>query len=366
MIIGASRQPTSRGHEGLTDNGASRKNRRDFARATRLHFGRTNRSSYRCTIAAQSVCARSIRSLAHAPDNGSIIPCIVLFYRRSHARRSMYTAMRDHDANPSASSTPNDDFSSEQNLDLALAEASALAAELSGDVGPSERRPEGTNLFEAPSHTGENGPQDVATDVLDRELAELDLAVSETAGQLGDAAKSSESGKPSRPVPDFMAEFTEPSAARAAEPGRCHRSSSPLAAASMPAAAGPTESSPVQTSTKERNSKATTAEVGPADASASRGIVGHVPPAPARMQTADQSGFDAPPESDALPESATGGGRQWVREMTLMLAERVVGVLESVNRPFDWVNPAVKQALGWFAIATLATSVLVATAALVF
>jgi hypothetical protein len=45
-------------------------------------------------------------------------------------------------------------------------------------------------------------------------------------------------------------------------------------------------------------------------------------------------------------------------------AERLVGVLEILDRPFGWVGQPVRRGLGWFAVATLITSAIVAVVAM--
>lgn len=266
----------------------------------------------------------------------------------------------------------------ERELDDALSQAAALAADLSEDVGtpePGDRNREIADL--SPTLPRGAKPRIERID-MDQELSGLERAVSATAGEIGSAAGTSpaETKGTGPAVPDFMSEFTRPAqpstpslkpapapkpteaAGSNIETAKSEAHPAPVATSTKPAAKSPAEKSPMAGGTAAKSAKG--AAHGADLMGSAPGVVGNIAEPLSKLQTAKAFGAPGPEslqQSGERSPAAQGGG--WLR-----LAERGVAMLERINRPFEWVHPQVRQLLGWVAIATMATSIIVMAAAL--
>lgn len=283
----------------------------------------------------------------------------------------------------------------EADLDNALAAAADLAAGLAKEVRESKPPP----------------PRTPAKDerlALDHELAELERLTHQAAEEIGGEGpipKRKKKKRPAASVPDFMSEFTgpasenataggaevtadaadtvagdlladlaeEPKKERPLDPASLLR---PLAADTTPtlptkAAPPPAHSpapadgalpkAPPHAAAKSRPDVATKVppSAAKAQAPAARpiGVVGNIDKPLGKMELSKAA---APPEEVEAAVPAMGG-----RPFFYPAAERIVTLLEIVDRPFAWVGAPLKQVLGWFAIATVLTSLIALAVALV-
>ncbi len=256
---------------------------------------------------------------------------------------------------------------SDQELDDVLAQASSLADDLAEEVG----------LAEKSDQQGEpHEPPDGAAD-LDAELSELEQLVADASSEVNEEAESADETAPSAeestprsekpPIPDFMEEFTRPQEPADAEP----------AATKTPASTAPPD--PATTSeTKEQDADASGTTLSAKPGVVGTGMIGVVgaplstPPTDDRAtEGTEASDTAAPTEEDDTPETASyvsvvarlvhtvkqSAGR--FSTMGLTLCNRALGLLEVVDRPFARLGEPVRRVIGWIAIATVGTAVIV-------
>jgi hypothetical protein len=275
------------------------------------------------------------------------------------------------------------DLVSEQELDDVLAQASALASDLSDEVGAIGRDgsdPEPAPQTQQPTGTGAPGVD------LDTELRELEKLVSETGDQLGpDSADSDQARAPfaqddpgpqtppnALDVPDFMAELTEPD--RAADAGQPENApptttdqsesladdpAAPQEAAQTPHAegqlTGEAQSPAFQDHSAHDPHAKDNAHFDGSDLTAARDT---------EPETDSQRQSDTPPEDPTPPQP--GRFEELARRATARLSplaattcDHIVTALEVVDRPFARVGNRIRYLAGWIAIATVGTSLVV-------
>jgi len=239
---------------------------------------------------------------------------------------------------------------SENELDEVLAQASSLAAELSEEIGAADELPVSEDARRAPEQAG-----NLATAELDAQLNEIDRLVAETNSEVDDASgrpdehalpPSEPPASPSAPpVPEFMEEFTRPE-----RPGD----------AAQPGAQAPA-------------SGASTGDAGPKPGVVGTGMLGVVGAAPPALEEAKkpppseagESGNELPGEMPVA--SKTGKLADLVHwaaarssPVVLAVCDRALTLLEVVNRPVaDKLGDSTLRVIGWIALATLGTSVIV-------
>jgi hypothetical protein len=274
----------------------------------------------------------------------------------------------------------------ERDLDNALAAAADLAAGLAKEVR--EAQPP--------------MPRTSAKDerlALDQELAELERLTDKAAEDLG-AAEPGTKRKKKRPVsaiPDFMSELTGPApeassrtqesvpAADAADTVTGELVLDPNSAAERGAAVDSTETQPQpavqppvarvgsiaagcanaeglapieQAADAGSSAQAKAQDEAPDSTKVNAGVVGNIanPRGKGEMLDAREAHVAA---AEAVIEASPGA----LEKSLYAAAERLAPVLEIMDRPFGRLSQPVKQVIGWFAVATILTSVIVAVAA---
>lgn len=273
----------------------------------------------------------------------------------------------------------------ERELDEALSQAAALAAELSDGVGSPEASESEREIAEIDLPRGAR-PRVEQID-MDHELSGLEQTIASTAREIGGSPAatvrtSGTSPEKSPPaVPDFMSEFTRPADTPTVSPPK----------PSPPAKSGPTGGGDSLKETLRPAEKTITAGVPSklvanappavaksptAAASAARaaasgtpgsdlmgsapGVVGNITEPLSKLSTGKAFGSPGPEVvGQSADKSAAGDPGAWLR-----MAGRGVTLIELMDRPFEWVNPRVKHVLGWVAVATMATAIIVLAAAL--
>lgn len=270
---------------------------------------------------------------------------------------------------------------SEEDLDALLAEASQLASEVSGEVGSAppdaapmqaETPPEGEPVDSDPSDFSSLNGDDI-----DAQLAALDQLVDETENEIGaptdpdsaeahadsppaetiaeeveddgpslegapdaDDALSGETDDSSAPseevVPDFMQEFTQPAGD---SPQDSVLQENPDPSEPAPKTAVDNAPSPAATPDLKAESSEPAQSTGKAAKTART----------ARLQ--------------ALQSFIMRLGRM-LSPIALRVSEKAVTTLELFNLPTQRIGAGIRTGLGWLAIATIATSVLVLLASL--
>jgi hypothetical protein len=273
----------------------------------------------------------------------------------------------------------------EAELDTALAAAADLAAGLAKEVR------------EADPPAARTSAKDERL-ALDQELAELERLTHKTADDLGaEPAPAPPKKKKKRApaaVPDFMSEFTgEKPQAAPPQTGDHACKAAPDAAdtvigeilAELPPDEGiekqppinPASLAPPVTVNPKHMGKTGGEDAGPeARPSARAPAVGSSaalaeakdleasPPAPVGRPAGVVGNIENPlskaeprrrapqPEEGQVSPGPPGG----LGQKFYPAAERVVAVLEVLDKPFAWVGKPIKQVIGWFAVATLLTS----------
>lgn len=265
---------------------------------------------------------------------------------------------------------------SEDDLDALLVEASQLASEISGEVG--EVQADATPLSDEnqlESESAENEPSDLSPSLsgedIDSQLENLDRLVDESQSEIGTPtepdvaevpsdmpsgdASTSEVDRNDLPLaddldaknaistdtgdstaaseddlPDFMQEFTQPSND---SPQKSENQKTPDGAGPVP------ETSSAKSAHQPTTPKAS-AESGESIRSAGQ---------PATDRAGRQKGL-------RLDISRLGHA---LSPMAIRVTEKAVSVLEVVNSPTQRIGIGIRTAVGWLAIATIGTSVLV-------
>ena len=260
---------------------------------------------------------------------------------------------------------PSDDGAlSNQELDEVLAQASSLADELSEQVGRAEDwDPQGKH--------GE--PPAGATD-LDAELSELERLVADASSEVDEEAHSTDQGttlaeessapqSENQSIPDFMAEFTRPEGPE--EEQRAAESPPPGAPLGPPAASETADHS----SEASGQHAARITEPGVVGTEII-GVVGRQTPPPTDHETAETSEPAGPMEGGdgtaaVLAGRVTVGLNDIARRaagrlspIALKLCDRVLHLMEVVDRPLARLGAPVRTLIGWVAIATAGTAVI--------
>lgn len=261
--------------------------------------------------------------------------------------------------NPPPTGTPGDkgpDPNLEQELDDLLSRASALAADLSKELGP----PEGSSRRTPPTPVADDQP---SAQKIEAGFSELDQLVTQTKREVvGDATEPTDASE-STPyyVPDFMAEFTQPEAAPAAEPSR------PSAASQVKSAPPPPPPSagvPKATSSKPgvigtattrppggpARTTATPTDTSPSEHGAS-----------AALGDATHTSGESPATGKPGPSRLT----QTVSKTALSAARTGVAGLEWLDRPFRAVGPEMRRVLGLLSLATIGVSLILLVLSLI-
>lgn len=292
----------------------------------------------------------------------------------SRSKRAPMTSEPEPDQ---PSSEPSDGADSglvpEKELDDILVEASSLAVELSNEVG------EANGPAETPQHRPASDevvklPQD-----LDAELSDLERLVAAAGGEVNEtqptdgeiasetpdepppeASPGSEAEIPDKDappaddgaIPDFMSEFTRP---------KEHADIEPPAPKAVADRKTPPDAGGEDGGSSRPAPVSKPGVVGP-------GIVGVV-------DTPDLLSMGLAPEQDELDTAIEGdasgstraaalnnllrGAATQLSPVALAACKRAVTSLEAVNRPFDRLGDPIRGMLGWLAIATMGTALIV-------
>lgn len=277
-----------------------------------------------------------------------------------------------------------------------LTRASTLAGDACKQVGAPDTLPGASPL---PT------PAELST-TLDEELSRLDGLVSATASEVGSdlpstgasssertgasvngenaskaddaaaaatpapkAASPSGASASSRNVPDFMLEFTEPAAepsakptptpptpaARTAAPATTPPQALEPASATAPAASIPGRAgTPVAATGSGGTSRAAVAKPGVVGT----GMLGVV--STTKDEPATTAVENAGPKGE-VPEEGTGAGssKSGVSKLRRAALAALVRLLEILDRPFVRLSDGLKELIGWIALATLGTALVV-------
>lgn len=260
--------------------------------------------------------------------------------------------MSDQSDQDRAGSASGAKSSATSDLEAALTQAASLASDLAvalGEVPPPSAS--------APSDASPTAPAvDAAS--LDSELSKLEDLVEETAKEI-----APDSGGSSSAVPESMSEPTEQPAGPAQQADG--------SADESPAPSGDTKGEDASAiAPPEQIAKANLAEsvqsgvVG----TGMLGVVGNIKkPSPIGRQGV--SSADGAAAGDASSDKATPASGPMTRIRAIIseriapglyaVSERAVGVLEKIDAPFGRVGGKVRDLIGWVALATVATSILV-------
>ncbi|MGB2985866.1 MAG: hypothetical protein WBE26_08280 [Phycisphaerae bacterium] len=262
---------------------------------------------------------------------------------------------------------------SEQELNEVLAEASSLAADLSEEVGASDKEPA------VPTETGATPSEDGSLPAdLDAELGELERLVGAAGSQLDTTSEPANESAPSsdesassskQPVastgdlaiPDFMSEFTQPE-------------ESTETTSEKPAETAPDEPEPAASEPEPEAPAGVSQDIDPPAGVPKLGVVGTgmvgvigtpIPaspvegkleqdqPAEKREETASQPGLVLRLANAICPAVTR------LSPLAMSACERVVAGLEVIDRPLAKVGGPVRRLIGWIAIATVGMSVIV-------
>ncbi len=246
---------------------------------------------------------------------------------------------------------------SEQELDDVLAQASELADELSDEVGAA-LNPAGPDE----AHQA----LDAASD-LDADLSELEQLVAGASKEVGEGSEPSgeeelpqeqpETTTEGSAVPDFMAEFTRPEDTNdsPATGGETAQPPGPADAELEPDASAQTTES-TQASTPAKPGVVGTGMIG---------VVGAASTEPTADATSGASeeleARETPPaEATVTPlDRLFGLVEERVSPIALKVCEKAVPVLEAIDKPFGRVGTPIRRVIGWVAIATMGTALIV-------
>lgn len=307
-------------------------------------------------------------------------------------------------------------------LDELLAEAAALADEVSDEIGPPENAAPAAKTNQPATTTPGN------TGDVDSQLAELEGVLTQTQNELGIEPAPSDPPSPPQPerqpsdgpspasdppveksnlpesneIPDFMAEFTEPERPEEPEGGGESSSSDASAEGVTPAepAPGPVEpvekeiqsvASPSEAEEELPASPTESAEAAKAGDGVSDTSLSTEPPKPdekvgvvgSTIATADFSEFaDSLPTESSLPEEAgtppeatedppaceksEGFCVKAVRRVPALISPVLlpacsvgIGLLEKFDTPTRWLGSGARTVIGWIALATTGTALIV-------
>jgi hypothetical protein len=252
---------------------------------------------------------------------------------------------------------------SEQELDEVLAQASALAADLSEQVGAGDDPHRAVDRPEVPPTDG--GSQSD----LEAELGELERLIANTGKDLetgADTAAEPSAGNPPAPpaaaeapapqtaIPDFMAEFTRPEGLAEDTTGRPGQPSP----SSQQSGVG-THPSPQPVVVPKANAVGTTlrAAIATSNMESSSDAVGDDRQSHLPAEQRDESG----PGTETSPGPAGAiGTRMWrLGPVAIRASKPVVAALEIIDRPIARLGCGVRRLIGWIAIATIGTSAFV-------
>ena len=249
----------------------------------------------------------------------------------------------------------------EQELDNLLSHAATLAADASQQVGAPDSPP---GAPPPPS------PAELSA-TLDDELSRLEGLVASAASEVGTEAASPDTEdrggggaspkaaktttpEPNRGVPDFMMEFTEPAS---------EAPSKPKAAAEAPPARTPLPDAKASQLDTPATASASSTRTATATVAAKPGIVGTgmlgvvitSKPDP-ELVTARGTAKEGGEGGVAAGSPASKGG---IAKLLLPAETLVVRVLDLLDRPFARLGDGTKDIIGWIALATLGTALVV-------
>jgi hypothetical protein len=245
------------------------------------------------------------------------------------------------DRPPDPSESRDSDGEAADELDVLLAEASSLAGELSEEVGEPESAPPPAASNDTADDQGDR-PAD-----LDAQLVELDKLTRTTGSEIGstpeetDRTTTPEEIAPAAEkcnVPDFMEEFTRPP-----DPPPDKKSAGGPEPPATPIPGVVSSKTLGRTSRADGTSPQNSPLAGEAEA-------------PEGFPKSDLS------EADEKVHSGPGAIRRLsavISDLGLSLCDKSVSLLEKVNSPFGAIGKAPRRIIGWVAVATFATSVIV-------
>ena len=281
---------------------------------------------------------------------------------------------------------------SEEELNALLAAATSLADEVSEDIGAKEEQAGASQEAVAASGAGEH-PSDI-----DARLADVETLLEETGKELGtvptpddgDEASSTDGGSASTPpsdVPDFMAEFTRPDDDAGTEPTSTDQPATPPADREVPDFMDEfTRPEPAKESDVPAGQEAVAKPTSGSDAATAPHSPAAARPGVVSSRNLEQTGaldatsdglpdldqaevssqFDELESASALPPATDNAWRDICRHlvallspMALRLSEHGVRVLEAADGPTQRLGAGARHVIGWVAIATIGTSLIV-------
>lgn len=251
---------------------------------------------------------------------------------------------------------------SEQELEEVLAQASALATDLSEQLGMGGDDPSSDSLARdsniapaaAGTETGDSDSIDNLPQDLDAELGELERLIAATRSDVTETGEGSDEPAPSAEAP---AQVPEEPAVADPGPGK----SVPDARDDPPVDQRSSESAGPGADLTFHAVSVKPGIVG----SGKIGVVGTHTVSPKVDASAPMETPDEPAEADDTPQKFAGianvirGAATHLSPTVLAGCERAVNLLELIDRPLGRIGDPVRRLIGWVAIATIATSLLV-------
>lgn len=251
---------------------------------------------------------------------------------------------------------------SEQELEEVLAQASALATDLSEQLGMGGDDPSSDSLARdsniapaaAGTETGDSDSIDNLPQDLDAELGELERLIAATRSDVTETGEGSDEPAPSAEAP---AQVPEEPAVADPGPGK----SVPDARDDPPVDQRSSESAGLGPDMTVPAVSVKPGVVG----SRKIGVVGTHTVSPKVDASAPMETPDEPAEADDTPQRFAGmanvirGAATHLSPTVLAGCERAVNLLELIDRPLGRIGDPVRRLIGWVAIATIATSLLV-------
>ncbi len=279
---------------------------------------------------------------------------------------------------------------SEDDLDALLSEAAALAKEVSTEIGAMEEDTEEESQTAIAEAATAPARADNVSAQLDAELATIDELLNQAGSDLGafpeepiqGAAEVEEpagavepAGAAAEPppsvsqdIPDFMAEFTQPDGEPAAETPHPHPSSGSDVPDFMAEFTQPDGELVAPAEWENDSSIPDLSEPGaepepPAPKKAAVKKAAPTAPEPAvaaeNVAVAESPAATASPSSSARVRESLRRVTTRVSPLALKVCEGVATALEVMDKPTRPLGPGPRQLLGWVAIATVGTSLIV-------
>ena len=253
-------------------------------------------------------------------------------------------------------------FIPEDELAEVFSQASKIADELARQLDGDDTVPATATPASFPDVVSEPPELDAQLDELDSLMSSVDREVQGSPATCNEPASDisatpSAESTPAQAIPDFMNEFTHPQGRDDANTKPSMESAldaslaSPQALSEAAAQVNPT----VQSGTKPGVIASSSTESSDTEIAQppSEVTVQHAPP-----NESDRK-YRSLRERLAKASDLANSAAHRITPLLLPAAEKFIGVLEKTDRPFARLKPPFRRAIGWLAIATLGTSVLV-------